>query len=463
MKHIGTKSLSLILSFLGACLFYKQYLGLNVLLFTLLSVTTLVIINRKIGLWKMIPSIFPALMPAAMLMLYPQAVTFLIWMLGYLLMWSSHVSGSQPITILTNSICSLWDIHINERKKRILRKNTPRHKQSRNRSGYWITGGIILIFTLLYGISNPVISSLLFRLDLTFIRPGFILLIAFLFIILYGMVAFKRNEQVSKMDNYSQKLQKGQLSPRVFQEFKIAKISIWSVAVLSTTVNLIDLIVILTGSLPADVTYKEYVHQGFFTLILTLCLALGLIIYFFRGQTNFHNKIEQLKKAAYFWIAQNLAMAIITGYKNMMYVEAYGLTYKRIAVFLFLLCLIIGLALSFQKIKSPLNNWFYFNKLTLYAYFTFILISFIPYDHIITHYNLNCIQAPDTQYILSLKHPDLHALEAYRHYSAERQKEHEKTLNTKIRRIARKADQGKWPGWNLYLNNYLDADYEELP
>jgi len=213
--------------------------------------------------------------------------------------------------------------------------------------------------------------------------------------------------------------------------------------------NGIDIVAILTGIVPKSLT--ESVHEGFWLLLFTMSLAIGLIIYFYRGQVNFHDKIQVLKNASLFWISQNFVLAMITVYKNYKYVESYGLTYKRIAVFLGLLCVVIGLVLSINKLYKPVTNWLYFNKLSYYAFVSFIVMALIPMDKIITKFNLNHAHEVDMNYILKLSKPDLEAVDdfmarnkSYYVYANE--------LAMKKQNFVKRVEETGWQSWNFYTN-----------
>ena len=218
--------------------------------------------------------------------------------------------------------------------------------------------------------------------------------------------------------------------------------------------NIADFVVIFTGRLPEGITYAEYVHQGFYTLLFTLSLAIGLIIYFFRGQLNFHDKLKIVKRASCFWILQNLLLALITAYKNLLYVEAYGFTYKRIAVFLGLICIVIGLFLSFKKLYKPYTNWMYFNKLALNAFICFLVMSFIPMDRLITQYNLNYSQTTDIHYLLNLSKPNLEMIENFINEHQGHYAEHAFALYNKKKDLNEKASDAHWQSWNYYIHSY---------
>jgi hypothetical protein len=164
-----------------------------------------------------------------------------------------------------------------------------------------------------------------------------------------------------------------------------------------------------------------------------------------------------IKNASLFWILQNLLLAFITAYKNFLYVEVYGLTYKRIAVFLGLICIMTGLVLSLKKLQKPFTNWLYFNKLALNAFVCFVLISFIPIDRIITKYNLTYSETIDVDYILSLSKPNLELVDNYINENGEEYSDNVLTVRYKLLNLSEKASNSSWQSWNFYISKYKKA------
>ena len=79
-------------------------------------------------------------------------------------------------------------------------------------------------------------------------------------------------------------------------------------------------------------------------------MAVGVILFYFKGGFNFDEKAAQLKRLAKIWIALNCVLIVSAVMKNTEYIAFFGLTYKRLGVYLFLVLALIGLMLSFQKI-----------------------------------------------------------------------------------------------------------------
>jgi hypothetical protein len=95
-------------------------------------------------------------------------------------------------------------------------------------------------------------------------------------------------------------------------------------------------------------------------------------------------------------------MLVSTSYRNLLYIEEYNLTYKRIGVFVYLLLTYTGLIITFLKINFKKSNWFLFRKNALIFYCFLIFATVINWDNLITSYNLKHSRNPDYIYLLNL-------------------------------------------------------------
>jgi len=177
-------------------------------------------------------------------------------------------------------------------------------------------------------------------------------------------------------------------------------------------VNLNDLVYLsLHATIPTDSIYAEYVHQGVYTLILTVLLAIGIFLYYFRGDQHFFAGSRLLLGLSFAWIIQNGVLLAITAGKNHGYVEAYGLTYKRIGVYVYLLATLIGLITTLYKLKHVKSSWFLIRKNAWALYTVLVLSASMNWDQLIVRYNLHQARVLDVSYLLTLS--DAALLELY--------------------------------------------------
>lgn len=445
------RQITVVLAIIGNYLFYNQSTGINVLLFTLLSAVILRWLHPAIKLKKLAIAIIPSILCALFIVWYPQLITRIMWHLCFLMMWFSIKPSPYIIVVFLQAFNSLVKTPFLTLKRKSKTTKTDRGNKKQLLL-YLITGSIVFVFVALYSQSNPLFSIYVSKIDVSFINYGWLLSAFWIFFLLLGLVTPTTQASISKLNRKAAQIEEKASSKRDEQEFSIAKLTIWILGAILSVINIGDLLVLFTGSLPDGITYSKYVHQGFNTLIFTISLAIGLIIYFFRGQLNFHENFSLLKKASSFWIAQNLLLAFITAYKNILYIDEYGLTYKRTAVFIALICVILGLFLSFKKLQKTFSNWYFFNKLTLYTFTFFVAISLIPIDKMICRYNLKYTQNVDIEYLLDLSKPDLLSIENY--IQKNKLNYPKEILNAKRLDVAEQKPNSNWKSWNYYSYEY---------
>jgi len=158
--------------------------------------------------------------------------------------------------------------------------------------------------------------------------------------------------------------------------------------------NFIILLALIAGFyevLFPDLSKPAYlkVHEGTYTIIASLIAGSALVIYFFRGNLNFFSKSTLLKRLSAIWLGQNLLLALLDAIYNYKYIIDFGLTYKRLGVFGFLLMAIAGLAVVYVKLNRQYST-FKLIKLGLYcAVVFFAIVSPVNWDAVIVNYNLN--------------------------------------------------------------------------
>ena len=130
-------------------------------------------------------------------------------------------------------------------------------------------------------------------------------------------------------------------------------------------------------------------HERVNAVILSIIMAVLVIMFYFKRNFNFDRKAQPMKVLAKLWIFLNVVLVVSALIKNSEYVFNLGLTYKRLGVYAFLILSIIGLILTFIKIKKQKTNAFLFNHLIWYFYGTVLAASFINWGNLATVYNIN--------------------------------------------------------------------------
>lgn len=147
-------------------------------------------------------------------------------------------------------------------------------------------------------------------------------------------------------------------------------------------------------------------HERVNAVIFSILMAVGVILFYFKGGFNFDEKASSLKKLAKIWIVLNVVLIVSAIIKNSEYVSFYGLTYKRLGVYAFLILAIIGLIYSFLKITRQKTNAYLVNQMVWYFYGTILLCSYVNWGNFITTYNIAVKKGVEVRFLCNLNFND---------------------------------------------------------
>lgn len=409
MKNLIT----LISAILFSTLFYKQDIGLNLVLFSILTCTVLLIKNIEIirhrdVLFKMIAY----LITAVMVFFYNSTLAILANIISFITLIGSvsHPKTSIYINWLNGIYTSIASYFSNLYDKAFIAKeNSP--KKTINYLQWLKIIGIpsvfILIFISLYRNGNPVFDELIGRIDFSIINVQWVIFTFLGYFLFYNISKPIFVEPATSKDlltgNYLSQIK---LENKDFEKLKSEKhlglvllsvLSILIVIFLTTDVSYLTQIYGMTAA-----ELSQQVHNGVNALILSNVIAIAIILYFFRGKLNFYNQNSDLKKITITWIFLNLLVVISTVLKNLEYINSFGLTYKRIGVLFFLTATSIGLITTFLKVFQVKNMWYLFRKNLCIAFVIFIISTTVNWDKLITYYNLNILNEAEISYLIGL-------------------------------------------------------------
>ncbi|HYG49252.1 MAG TPA: DUF4173 domain-containing protein [Flavobacteriales bacterium] len=180
-----------------------------------------------------------------------------------------------------------------------------------------------------------------------------------------------------------------------------------SLDLLLAIVNVSDVVYLSCIDIKAmDMTYAELIHQGIGSLAFSLILAVGFILLWINQENGDARLTRMLKTAALTWIALNLVLIGTNIYKNVLYINAYGLTHLRIGVYFFLLLAFATLVFCAVKIHQKKNNIFMYRRFGLTLFSLAVLFNCFNWDKIITRHNIDLYKhtnlAPDACFLLDL-------------------------------------------------------------
>jgi len=395
-------------------LLYHQGIGVNVLLLNLVLVISLFLSNKEYLKNKLaLLFAFGALFSSVFAFVNGHFLT-VIANITSLTFLSISISLKQQtiITSLFHVVYSYFTsvAEIIKRAKMKYFNESPANNVIRKKVVIYLSSIVVFgLFIMLYQASNVTFRYFIARFNFEFLSFNLLFFYAISFVLMYAffrpriLVVLSIYERTLPLNISKSNFESYSLLGNEIEEETELKTGIVMLGLLNgllLLVNFIDLQFLFNASaLPANITYAEFVHQGIFSLILSIIIAIAIIIWYFRGTQNFA-KQKTLKTLAYVWIAQNAIMLLSAAYKNNLYINEYSLTYKRIGVYVFLICTLAGLLFTAIKLFNKQSN-FYLLKNNSLAWYNILVLS-VPFswDKTIAEFNI-------TQAIYKYKKPDL--------------------------------------------------------
>ena len=238
------------------------------------------------------------------------------------------------------------------------------------------------------------------------------------------------------------------------KEYKSGLLLFLALNTLLLIVNLTDIIFIWFSPAPKSAwALMQYVHEGTYLLIFAILLAMGVILILFRKNINFFPDNIQIRRLAYLWLIQNAVLAISVGMRNYRYIESYGLAYKRIGVFLFLILTIFGLITLYEKVSEKRTLHYVFHKNAWALYLVLLLASGVNWDVLISRYNItaNNPNKIDTYFLMhDVSDKNLFLLIEHQEELKRSGNHHnfDKALSAKKSRFWEKQKRYSWLSWN---------------
>jgi hypothetical protein len=254
------------------------------------------------------------------------------------------------------------------------------------------------VFLLLFGIANPVIAYWMSMIDFWVLLDLLdIWRIIFWILVMAGAWAFLR-PRLPKLFRVSKPRLAATLPAINSGTVATLEQIIFSRAAILRALLLFNVLfaaqTILDGAylwggvaLPDGMTYASYAHRGAYPLIVTALLAAAFVLITMRpgSETSADRLIRAL---VYLWTAQNIVLVISSILRLDLYVSIYSLTYWRVAAFIWMGLVAVGLVLIMARIAlRKSNGWLCAaNLLTLLA--TLYACCFVNFAAMIAAYNV---------------------------------------------------------------------------
>ncbi|WP_299796841.1 DUF4173 domain-containing protein [uncultured Maribacter sp.] len=436
--NIHIKSLLSALAF--SLLFYSKSFGLNLFLISIVVVVLVSTLKETrtmswgYALTYIITSIFVFINPTgfsifvhfmALMVFIGKSISsktslYLSWLLGF-------------TNLLVAAIANFIQRQNSVEEKDVKKETSP--KLINRLKGGFFAGVLLILFAMLYKNANPVFGNLVNQINFDFISIPWVFFTFLGYVIFLNILRPLDAQELITVDAS----QKNELETPTEIEIIGQKKQLESEHTLGSFIfialNFLLVFFLVTDGIylfqKGDISNAEYsasVHQGVYALMFSIVLAIILILYFFRGNLNFYKENTQLKRLTYVWISLNIILIAFTTYKNFTYVEALGLTYKRIGVFVYLLLTLTGLITAYIKV-AEVKSFVYLVRTNIATVFTFLVLSAaVPWDKTITYFNLSTLENPDVHYLIDLG--DTNSIQLYNYA---RKKEVNYELNISIR------------------------------
>ena len=264
---------------------------------------------------------------------------------------------------------------------------------------------IVIIFVGLYQNGNPLFSEIIEKIDLGFINFQWLLFAGLGYYLLSNIHKPIEVEPATEIDlktgNILAKTSEFSI-PTLKKENQLGVILISLLNALIVLFLITDITFIATNTEISGSIFSSQVHSGINALIGSIVIAIVILLYVFRGDINFYKENTTLKRLAFAWIVLNIILVLSIATKNGQYIYYFGLTYKRIGVLVYLTLAVTGLITTLLKIDQIKNIWYLIRLNTKAAFVVLIMASTVNWDYHITNYNFNYAQSMDIKYLIEL-------------------------------------------------------------
>jgi hypothetical protein len=478
---VALKSAAVVgLAGLGDWLFYGRVVGVSAAMFIVVLGAAVAAVNPVCRSAREVLSAAAVLMAGVLpIMLEPNAIGFLSGALGVASFASVVMlgGGARSLQRIGNAILLLIDGSWRAASDLYrLGKWWSRRRHAILRTGSlvaWIVPAALgAVFLLLFVAANPLIESwiaainpqpLLERISVG--RVAFWLVAAAL---VWPFIFLRRRNRLQDRALAQLRSVRMDVLPAGVPEQLFGKTAILRSLVLFNVLfaipTLLDVAYLWGGvALPEGVTHAAYAHRGAYPLVVTALLAAVFVIVATRPGTAAEGS-PLIRNLVFLWTAQNVALVISSVLRLNLYVEAYSLTYWRVAAFIWMLLVGIGLVLIVARAALHRSNVWLIGANVCALGLTLYLSSFVNFAALIADYNVRHSRELsgagallDVDYLIGL---GPNAIPALDRYLAHRRNEAVASLISRREELAavhltRQEDWRAWSYRRRQLTQYL--------
>ena len=271
-----------------------------------------------------------------------------------------------------------------------------------------IPGFLVFIFGILYYHSSPTFRTVLEQFNWDDLPSFVFTIIIGLFFGTVLLYSFLSNLWSSDFAQKSESLTRSMGGESYLTSWKIG---IWSIVVLLSIVVVTDFYYKSMGMMPEGLTYSSYLHQGVFSLIVSIVLA--AIIAVLTANYTANQPSTGMLAANYSFLGLNFVYVWQNVFRNQAYVLEHGLTEKRIIIFFYLVVCLFGLLITAYTIYKNMPIGFLYKWCSYCVFLIAVTSSLFDWSSIITQHNVNhpdFANKIDHEYLLSLNKSNTHIL-----------------------------------------------------
>lgn len=390
-------------------LFYKESLGLNLLLFEGVLLIWLAI-SGDLRLKQLNTIVLTA---SVVLTLIFTVIHHSTWsyFINFLMLFTliGHLSVPQLRSVLNSFRMAVFNLFIAQSMffKRLFGakegKSSRKFGWKRMRI-FWIPLLIVIGFVMIYSWANPGFGRLVGKVTgkievaFTWLFQYVELDIIVMFVVGLVLSSFflirSRVKRLAEADENASDVLIRERAPKythsnlgLKNEFRSALFLFGALNAILLILNIIDIDSVWVRFEWEGQYLKEFVHVGTYLLIFAILISILLVLYFFRRNLNFYRQNKWLKRLCYAWLAQNVFLTLSVGLRNLYYIDHFALAYKRIAVIFFLALTVFGLVTVYLKVREK-KSLFYLIRVNLFTWFVVLSLSTcFNWDRIIARYN----------------------------------------------------------------------------
>ena len=222
----------------------------------------------------------------------------------------------------------------------------------------------------------------------------------------------------------------------------------------------------LDAALPEGVTYSQYARRGAYPLLAAALLSAAFVLTTFRSEQDTFGR--GARRLTYAFLAQNVVLTAFAMLRLSHYVDAYALTRIRLAAFLWMGLVAVGLALIFVRIVARRDTRWLLGANALAAVTLLYACCFPNWDRFIADYNVaRCKEVRgygrtiDLEYLRELGTDALPALRRLQQEATDPQVRDQATRLGDATRAILDEQLAEWRGWTLRRARLHAADIEK--